>query len=219
MKTFIAANSWINLAFLLKGLWITVEVSIVSIILSYLIGGLLGIIRYWKIKYVSALVGFIIDVIRNLPLLLMIFFVYFGLPNVGIRIEIVPSAILALTIFESAMLAEIIRSGIESVSKGQLEGALGVGMTKLQAMRYIILPQAQVKMLPAIVSQFISLVKDTSLANIIMLPELMYHAQIIYGQNTNFIIPMFFDLALMYFVVCYSLSLLSKKLERKPRRS
>ena len=82
-------------------------------------------------------------------------------------------------------------------------------------MRYIILPQAQVRMIPALVSQFISLIKDTSLATIIMLPELMYHAQIIYGQNTNYIIPMFVALAVMYFIVCYALSLFSRYLEKR----
>jgi putative glutamine transport system permease protein len=145
----------------------------------------------------------------------MFFFVYFGLPNLGIRLEILPSSILALTVFESAMIAEIIRGGIVSIDKGQMEGARANGLSYWQAMRYIILPQAQVRMIPALVSQFISLIKDTSLATIIMLPEMMYHAQIIYGQNTNYIIPMFVALAGMYFVVCYTLSIISRKLEKK----
>lgn len=215
MKSFMDAYSAANLMFLLKGLWITVEVSVISIILSYILGGILGFIRYMRIKYFSAIVGFIIDLIRNLPLILIFFFVYFGLPNLGLRIEIIPSSILALTVFESAMLAEIIRGGIESISKGQMEGARANGLTYWQAMRYIILPQAQVRMIPALVSQFISLIKDTSLATIIMLPELMYHAQIIYGQNTNYIIPMFVALAVMYFIVCYALSLFSRYLEKR----
>ena len=96
-----------------------------------------------------------------------------------------------------------------------MEGARANGMTYWQTLRYIILPQAQVKMIPALVSQFISLIKDTSLATIIMLPELMYHAQIIYGQNSNYIIPMFLALAAMYFVVCYALSLLSRYIEKR----
>ena len=96
-----------------------------------------------------------------------------------------------------------------------MEGARANGLSYWQAMRYIILPQAQVRMIPALVSQFISLIKDTSLATIIMLPEMMYHAQIIYGQNTNYIIPMFVALAGMYFVVCYTLSIISRKLEKK----
>lgn len=215
MQTFIDAYSWVNIAFLLKGLWLTIEVSVASIILSYIIGVILGLVRYIEVKYLSAIVGFIIDLIRNLPLLLIFFFTYFGLPNMGVRLSITASAILALTIFESAMLAEIIRAGIVSVDKGQMEGARANGMTYWQTLRYIILPQAQVKMIPALVSQFISLIKDTSLATIIMLPELMYHAQIIYGQNSNYIVPMFLALAAMYFVVCYALSLLSRYIEKR----
>ena len=214
MQNFIDAYSWVNIRFLLQGLGITIEISVASIICSFIIGTLLGIIRYAKIKYVSAIVGFIIDLIRNLPLLLIIFFTYFGLPNIGVKPEIIPAAIMALTVFESSMVAEIVRSGINSIDYGQTEGALANGLTKWQALRLIVLPQAIKNMLPALVSQFISLVKDTSLATIIVLPELMYHAQIIYGQNTNYIIPMFVALAVLYFIVCYSLSLLARYLNK-----
>ena len=212
MQNFIDAYSWVNIRFLLQGLGITIEISVASIICSFIIGTLLGIIRYAKIKYVSAIVGFIIDLIRNLPLLLIIFFTYFGLPNIGVKPEIIPAAIMALTVFESSMVAEIVRSGINSIDYGQTEGALANGLTKWQALRLIVLPQAIKNMLPALVSQFISLVKDTSLATIIVLPELMYHAQIIYGQNTNYIIPMFVALAVLYFIV--SLSLLARYLDK-----
>lgn len=214
MQNFIDAYSWINIRFLLQGLGITIEISVASTICSFIIGTLLGIIRYAKIKYLSAIVGFIIDLIRNLPLLLIIFFTYFGLPNIGVKPEIIPAAIMALTVFESSMVAEIVRSGINSIDYGQTEGALANGLTKWQALRLVVLPQAIKNMLPALVSQFISLVKDTSLATIIVLPELMYHAQIIYGQNTNYIIPMFVALAVLYFIVCYSLSLLARYLDK-----
>lgn len=215
LQNFIDAYSPDNLRYLLGGLWITILVSIVSIIGSFIIGSILGVIRYVKIKYLSAVVGFIIDVIRNLPLLLILFFTYFGLPNLGVKPEIIPAAILAMTIFESTMLAEIVRSGIQAVDSGQMEGARANGLTYWQGLWHIVLPQALVKMIPAIVSQFISLVKDTSLATIILLPEMLFRSQIIYGQNTNYIIPMFVAIALMYFIVCYLLSLLSRYLEKR----
>ncbi|RRG10569.1 MAG: amino acid ABC transporter permease [Lactobacillus sp.] len=215
MQNFIDAYSWINIRYLLQGLWVTVEVSVASIILSYIFGTILGIIRYANIKYVSAIVGFIIDLIRNLPLLLIIFFTYFGLPNLGFKPAIIEAAILAMTVFESMMIAEIVRSGIVAVDSGQMEGALSNGLSYWQGLRIVILPQAMKNMIPALVSQFISLVKDTSLATIIVLPEMMYHAQIIYGQNTNYIIPMFIALAVLYFVVCYALSLLAKYLDKR----
>ncbi|ATO44297.1 amino acid ABC transporter permease [Loigolactobacillus coryniformis] len=215
MNNFIQAYSWLNIRYLLEGLWITVEISAISIVLSFIIGGLLGLLRYVKIKYLSALVGFVIDIIRNLPLLLILFFTFFGLPNIGIKPDVVMAAILAMTVFESAMVAEIIRSGIQAVDPGQMEAARSNGMSYRQAMQHIILPQAIKKMIPPLVSQFVSLIKDTSLATIIMLPELMYHAQIIYGQNTNFVLPMFLALAVLYFIVCYALSWLSRVLDRR----
>jgi hypothetical protein len=120
-----------------------------------------------------------------------------------------------MTVFESAMLAEIVRSGINAVPVGQMEAARSNGLTYTQAMVHIILPQAFKAMIPPIVSQFISLVKDTSLATIILLPELTYHSQIIYGQNSNYMIPMFVALAVLYFVVNYALSLISRLISRR----
>lgn len=209
------AYSWINLRFLLEGLWITIEVSVISIVLSFIIGLILGIIRYSKIKFVSGIVGFVVDIIRNLPLLLLFFFTYFALPQIGFRTSPMSAAIIALVVFESAMLAEIVRSGILAVNKGQMEGARANGLTYWQAMRHIIIPQALFKMIPPIVSQFISLIKDTSLATVILLPELLYHAQIIYGQNTNYMLPMYLIIAVMYFVVCFALSVVAKRLEKR----
>ncbi len=215
LQNFIGAYSPDNLRYLFGGLGITLLVSIVSIVGSFIIGSILGVIRYVKIKYVSAIIGVIIDVIRNLPLILILFFTYFGLPNLGVKPEIIPAAILAMTIFESTMLAEIVRSGIQAVDPGQMEGARANGLTYWQGLWYIVLPQALNKMIPAIVSQFISLVKDTSLATIILLPEMLYRSQIIYGQNTNYIIPMFLAIAVMYFIVCYLLSVLARYLEKR----
>lgn len=116
---------------------------------------------------------------------------------------------MALTIFESAMLSEIFRAGLNSVPKGQMEAGLSTGLSYVEVLRSIVVPQAFKAMLPAIVSQLISLIKDTSLAVIISLPELTHHARIIYGQNTNYVLPMFLAMTVLYFLVCYALSLLS----------
>lgn len=215
MLTVLGAYSWVNIKFLLEGAWVTVFVSVLSIILSYIFGIILGVIRYVKIKYLSAIVGFVIDIIRNLPLILILFFTYFGLPHIGFKPDPIWASVIAMAVFESMMVAEIVRAGIASIPVGQMEGARANGLSYWQALRYIVLPQAIRNMIPAIVSQFISLVKDTSLATIIVLPDLMNHAQIIYGQNTNYTIPMFLALAVMYFIVCYSLSLLSQYLDHR----
>lgn len=212
---FIGAFSFDNLRFLLDGLQVTVSVSAISIVLSFLIGALAGTLRFSNIPVLSRILGLVIDIIRNLPLLLIIFFTYFALPQIGIRFDIFWSAIAALTIFESAMLSEIFRAGLNAVPDGQTEAGLSTGLSYLQTMVIIIIPQAFRSMIPAIISQLISLVKDSSLAIIISLPEITHHARIIYGQDTNYVLPMFVALTISYFVICYLLSSLSRYLEHK----
>lgn len=207
------AFSWINLRFLLDGLWVTIQVSVVSIIFSMILGGIAGTVRYSNIPILSKVVGIIVDIIRNLPLLLIIFFTYFALPQIGIKLNIFWAAVAALTIFESAMLSEIFRAGLNAVPSGQTEAGMSSGLTYVQTLTMIVMPQAFKSMLPAILSQLISLIKDTSLAVIISLPELTHNAKIIYGQNTNYVIPMFIAMTVMYFVVCYLLSVVSNILE------
>lgn len=204
-----------NIMFLLKGFLVTLEVAGISIVLSFIIGGAIGTIRYANIPVVSKIFAAIVETIRNLPLILIIFFVYFALPEVGIDMEIKTAAIVALTVFESAMLSEIIRSGLNSVPKGQTEAARTSGLTYVQTYWHIILPQALRSMVPPIVSQFISLLKDTSLAVIIALPELTHNAQILYGHNDKYIFPVFIMITFMYFIVNYGLSQVARRLEVK----
>ncbi len=219
MENLTEALSWINLRFLLQGFWVTIEVSVISIILSFLIGLALGLIRFTRIDAkttrISKVVGGIIDIIRNLPLLLIIFFSYFGLPVMGIRVDAFQASVIAMVVFESAMIAEVVRSGIMAVDPGQMEGARSNGMTYMQAMIHVVLPQALTKMIPALLSQFVSLIKDTSLATIIVLPELLYHAEIIYNQNTNYMIPMYLAVAVMYFIICFALSSFANYLSKR----
>lgn len=211
----IEAFSWVNIRFLLDGLRITIEVALFSIVFSFIIGSILGLLRYMKIPFLSKIVGLIVDIIRNLPLLLLIFFTYFALPQIGIRFDIFWASVVALTIFESSMISEIIRAGLNSIPKGQIEAGRSTGLTYGQTQLYIVIPQAFRAMVPPIVSQFIALIKDTSLATIISLPELTHNARIVYGQNTTYVIPMFIALAFFYFIICYILSKVAKRLELK----
>lgn len=212
---FIGAYAPSHLTFLLEGFWVTLQVAFVSIVFSFAIGIIVGTLRYGQIPVVSQLLATVVELIRNLPLLLIIFFTYFALPEIGIKMDKFYAAILALVIFESAMLSEIVRSGLKSVEKGQIEAARSSGLNYVQTLWHIVLPQALRRMVPPIVSQFISLLKDTSLAVVIALPELMNHAQIINGRNVNFVIPTFLLVAVMYFVVNYALSVVSRRLENK----
>ncbi|APB31333.1 amino acid ABC transporter permease [Vagococcus teuberi] len=202
-----------NLRFIFDGLLVTLEVAVISIVFSFIIGGILGVIRFLRIPYLSKIVGLIIDIIRNLPLLLIIFFTYFALPQIGIQFSIFWSAVVALTIFESAMLSEIIRGGIEAVPKGQMEAGRSTGLNIAQTMYYIVLPQGIKLMVPPLVSQFVSLIRDTSLAVVISLPELTHNSKIIYAQYPSTVLVMFIIMTVCYFAICYSLSLFAKRFE------
>ena len=204
-----------NVLYLLVGLGIPVGVSVISVILSLIFGSIVGIIQFERLPYFSKFVGTINNIIRNLPLLLIIFFVYFALPKIGIHLPIFWATVIAMSTFESAMLAEIVRGGLESVDNGQFEGARANGLSNMQTMVYIVLPQAYKKMIPPIISQLISLVKDTSLALGIVLSEMTYRGQIVYAQNSTYIVPVLIAITLVYFLLNYGLSLLAKWADHK----
>lgn len=215
LHQFMGALSPGNLRYLFAGYAVTLEVAAISIVLSFLIGLTIALVRYTKIPVLNSLFFLVVQLIRNLPLLLIIFFTYFALPEIHIKLSVMTAAILAVTIFESALLAEVIRAGLSSIEKGQIEAGRSSGLTSVQTIRYIVLPQALKRMIPPIVSQFISLLKDTSLAVVIALPELMHNSQVIYSQNVNFVIPIVMTAALLYFVPNYLLSLLAGRLEKR----
>lgn len=204
-----------NVMYLLGGLGVTVGVSLISVVLSLIFGSAVGIIQFERLPYFSKFVGTINNVIRNLPLLLIIFFVYFALPKIGIHLPIFWATVVAMSTFESAMLAEIVRGGLESIDIGQFEGARANGLSNVQTMIYIVLPQAYKKMIPPIISQLISLVKDTSLAMGIVLSEMTYRGQIVYAQNSTYIIPVLAVITLVYFILNYGLSLVARWADRK----
>ncbi|MCE3198700.1 amino acid ABC transporter permease [Paenibacillus sonchi] len=212
---FAGAFSADNLKFLLDGLYVTLIVAFVSIILSFVIGCVIGVVRYAEIPVLSPVMFYLVELIRNLPLLLIIFFVRFALPEVGIKMSLITAAIVALTIFEAAMIAEIVRGGLASIDKGQIEAARSSGLSSFQTLWHIVLPQGLRRMVPPLVSQFISLLKDTSLAVVISLPELMHNANIVIGHSYSYAIPTLMLVALIYFAVNYMLSVVSRKLENK----
>lgn len=212
---FLGALTIDHLKFLLTGFKVTLYIALISIVLSFIIGILIGTLRYAKIPVLSKVLAVIVETVRNTPLLLIIFFTFFALPEVGLKLTEPVAAITALTVFTSAMLSEIVRGGLNSIDKGQIEAARSSGLTYTQALMKIVMPQALRRMVPPIVSQFISLLKDTSLCVIISLPELMRNGQIIYAQNVNYIIPILLMISIMYFIVNYGLSLVARRLEAK----
>ncbi|MDQ0416080.1 putative glutamine transport system permease protein [Croceifilum oryzae] len=205
-------NTW---GILLKGLWVTLEVAVVAIILSFLIGIVLGILRYSKIPVLSQLATLYIEIVRNIPLLVIIFFAFNTLLDKFDSLVVI--VIFGMTVFTSALIAEIVRSGLNSIPIGQIEAARAQGMSYVQTLIHIILPQALKRMIPPLVGQFVTLIKDTSLAAAITLPELLHEAKLIYSNPSyvNATIPILLLVALIYFVVNYSLSLLSRQLEKR----
>ncbi|OAB45339.1 amino acid ABC transporter permease [Paenibacillus glacialis] len=212
---FIGAYSIPNLIFILKGFLITLEVAFISILLSFVLGTLLGTLRYTRIPVVARLTAIGVDIIRNLPLLLIIFFMKIVLPQIGISMSPFWSTVVGLTLFEGAMISEIVRSGLNSIDKGQIEASRSSGLSYIQTFRHIILPQGLRRMSPPMVSQFISLLKDTSLAIIISLPEIMHNVQILGGQSFNYVIPALILASALYFIVNYTLSIIARRLESK----
>ncbi|SFS65462.1 amino acid ABC transporter permease [Marininema halotolerans] len=204
-----------NLTFLLQGFLVTLKIAFFAILLSFVLGIVLGICRYTKLPVLSHLAALYIELIRNLPLLLVIFFGYFGLREWGIKLPVTMSVIVSMTLFTSALVAEIVRSGLNSVDRGLIEASRAQGFTYIQTLRFLVLPLGLKRTIPPMVSQFISLIKDTSLAVVISLPEMTHNAQIIYNKHFNATIPILLIVACLYFVVNYSLSLASRRLEKK----
>ena len=210
--------------FMYDGWIITIEMAVSSIILSLVFGLLLALARGARSHIISWPAVLYIETVRALPVFLLIFYTYLAAPKLGVNLPALASAIVALTMYTSAVLAEVIRAGIGGLARGQFEAARSLGLSYLQTMRFIILPQAVRNMSPAIVSQLITLTKDTSLASIVGLNELARRAGIIYN---NFFNPMetFFVVASMYFVMCFGLSQVARRLEARralpggPRRN
>lgn len=200
---------------LLKGTLLTIGISILSIILGSILGLFIGIGKTSKFWYLRLIMNGYINVFRGTPLLLQILVIHFGLVPVFIgSTDAIIAAIAALTLNSAAYTAEIYRAGIQSIDKGQTEAAYSLGMTRFQTMRYIILPQAVKRMIPAFGNEFIVLIKDSSLVAIIAAPELMYWSNAMKSQYYRIWEP-YLTAALIYFILTYSLSKLLAYLERK----
>ena len=208
----ILTNHWSEF---LLGFWNTILCSLIALFFSLILGVGFALLEVAPNKFGRAVAHVYIEIFRNIPLLVITMIFYLVVPQIWFKVSGFAAGTIGLTLYTSAFIAETVRAGINSVGDGQMEGARSNGMTYMQAMYHVIIPQALNKMIPSLLSQFVSLVKDTSLATIIVLPELLFHAQIIYSQNTTYLIPMYVIIAIMYFIVCFSLSMIAKHLQSK----
>jgi aspartate/glutamate/glutamine transport system permease protein len=228
-----------NFKFLFEGFLINLEIAVIGIVFSLIFGLLLALMRISKRQLVSVPAGLWVDVWRNLPLILIILYLGLAVPTSwrqayvdvvpdffpeALQDELVLGALLALVLYNSAVLCEIMRSGILSLDRGQQEAAASLGLTYFQQMRFVVLPQGLRRMVPATVSQLITLIKDTTLVTIIAIREVIGHAGSITGAGGFFggvqapILQVFLMVGFFFFVVNFSLSRLSRRLEIRERR-
>jgi His/Glu/Gln/Arg/opine family amino acid ABC transporter permease subunit len=163
--------------------WATIWLSGLSLLGALLVGVLACAMRLSSIKILSRLAGIYIEAIRSTPLLAQLYFLYFGLPSLGIRASETTTGIAALTLNSGAYMAEIIRSGIQAIPQGQIEASVGSGLTYFQRMRFVILPQAIGMTIPPILGQSIVLVKDSALLSLISIAELTRAGQVMASER------------------------------------
>ncbi|KAF0235141.1 MAG: polar amino acid transport system permease [Desulfovibrionaceae bacterium] len=203
----------------LGGLAMSILMALGGIFGAFWLGLLIGVCRLSKRVWLRAPAMVYIEIIRGTPLLMVIFWFYFLAPVImGKSLPDWQSAIIALIVFTSAYIAEIVRAGVLSLPKGQMEAARGSGLSHAQTMIHIILPQALFNMIPSFVNQFVSLTKDTSLAYIIGVSELTKTATQVNSRTMKAPFEIFITVAALYFVVCFVLTELSRRLETKINR-
>lgn len=198
---------------LAKASLLTIELLILTILISTPLGLLVAIGKISKLKPLVLLLDLYIYVIRGTPLLLQILFIYYGLPTVGIKLDSFPAAVLALVINYTAYLAEIIRAGIVSIDKGQYEAAKVLGMSYKQTMQKIVVPQAFKRVLPPICNEYIVLIKDTALVSVIGMEELLRATKQIVARD--FTMTPFLVAAVIYLIITAVFTVIFNKLEKK----
>ena len=195
----------------------TIPLALVSFALGLVLALVVALMRLSRVRLVSGIARAYVSVIRGTPLLVQLFVIFFGLPSVGVTISPWPSAIIAFTLNVGGYAAEVIRAAIQSVPKGQWEAAHMIGMSHRLALRRIILPQAARVSVPPLSNTFISLVKDTSLASLILVSEMFRQAQQIAAYSNKFL-AVYIEAAVIYWVICLVLSsgqsVLEKRLDR-----
>jgi polar amino acid transport system permease protein len=203
----------------LGGLALTFILAVLGLALAFPLGVILALARVSPYRLVYWPATALVYVMRGMPLIMLIFWVYFFLPVLlGQPVSGFSTLLATLVIYEAAYLAEIVRAGIESLPTGQMEAARSVGLSYAQAMRKVVLPQAIYNMVPAMLSQLVSTIKETSLGYVISVNELTFAANQINSTLLTKPFPVFVVLASIYFVLCFSLTQVARHLERRVAR-
>ncbi|MBV7505470.1 amino acid ABC transporter permease [Bacillus sp. sid0103] len=203
------------LPMLLKGLQVTLYIFVIAIILGFLIGLVIALLRLAPIKFLNWIAKVYVDAIRGTPFIVQLFFIYFGVNSLQlVSLNSTTAGIITVAINAGAYFAEIIRAGIQSIDKGQTEAARSIGFTGAQTMRYVVLPQAFRRMLPTITNQSIISLKDTSLLSVIGIADLTQQGQI-QASATFEAFKIWLAVGIIYFIIIYLLTLLANFIERR----
>lgn len=200
---------------LLEGaIYYTIPLTLITFVCGLVLAVLTALARISTSKPLQMIARFYVSAIRGTPLLVQLFIIFYGLPTVGIVIDPFPSAVIGFSLNVGAYASEIIRAAILSIPKGQWEAGYSIGMSYQQTLKRIILPQASRVSVPPLSNTFISLVKDTSLAAMILVTEMFRRAQEIAATNYEFLL-LYVEVALIYWVICFLLSIVQERLEKR----
>lgn len=197
---------------LFLGAAMTLKITVVSFIVALAIGTIVGVARS-RPGRLNILLAPYVEVFRGTPLLIQLFFIYYGLPSVGIAMDSFTAAYLGIGLCGGAYISEIIRGSLYAVDKGQEEAAVSLGLTRIQTLRHIILPQALRVAIPALVNSFSSQLKETSLVSVLAINELTRAGQMVYSRTFR-PFEIYIAVGLMYFIMTFGVSLFSRYLEK-----
>lgn len=203
-----------NIDMYLEGFKYTVMSSVIALIGSFILGVILAVMRIAPIRILNWLGAAIVEFVRNIPLVLIAFIFYFALSVVGITLNGFVAGTVTLTVYTAAFIAEVIRAGILSVAKGQMEAARSSGLTYVQGMYYIVLPQAMKIVIPPLGNQFLNLVKNSSILGIIAGMDLMYQGDLI-STKTFVTFDVYIFVGMFYLILTIPLSMLVRYLEKR----
>jgi polar amino acid transport system permease protein len=197
-----------------RGLGMTVAVSLIGLVAGSLIGFAMGMARSSRYRPARLVIGVWVDLIRGTPFLVQIFLIFFILPEFGIELEAFDAGVIALSNLAACFICEIVAAGIGAVPRGQIEAALASGLSRWDQMRHVVLPQAMRIILPSLVSQYVLLIKDSSVVSAIGLTDLTRVGWLVVQRVPNGLL-VFAIVGVGYFIVCYPLIALARRLERR----
>jgi len=207
-----------TMPFLLDGLWMTFKISLITIFFGSLIGAVVGMLRTLDYAVINYPLGAYIHTLRGTPFLIHLYFIYFILPATGIswlQFEAFPAAVIALSLYTSTYVAEIVRAAIQAVPRGQSEAARSTGMTALQCMWYVVLPQAVKLMIPPMGGVYVIIIKGTSIVSVIGIAELVRAGEHATQRHPKELMVIYGMTALLYFAYCYPVLRLARWAETK----